>query len=71
MRVELIGQNSSDVQEQLRRGYIEAAMIAMPQVRSEGMAVTPVATDELVFVSADPAKLRHRSPPTASVRRGS
>ena len=46
VRVELIGQNSSDVQDQLRRGYIEAAMIAIPQVRSEGMTVTPVATDE-------------------------
>ena len=63
VRVELIGQNSSDVQEQLRRGYIEAAMIAIPQVRSEGMTVTPVATDELVYVSADPGKLR--SPVTA------
>jgi DNA-binding transcriptional LysR family regulator len=63
VRVELIGQNSSDVQEQLRRGFIEAAMIAMPQVRSEGMTVTPVATDELVFVSADPEKLT--SPITA------
>jgi DNA-binding transcriptional LysR family regulator len=63
VRVELIGQNSSDVQEHLRRGYIEAAMIAIPQVRSEGMAVTPVATDELVYVSADPEKLR--SPVTA------
>ena len=62
VRVELIGQNSSDVQEHLRRGYIEAAMIAIPQVRSEGMAVTPVATDELVYVSADPEKLRSPVP---------
>jgi DNA-binding transcriptional LysR family regulator len=53
VRVELIGQNSSDVQEQLRRGWIEAAMIAMPQVASEGMQVTPVARDELVYVSTD------------------
>ena len=69
VRVELIGQNSSDVQEHLRRGYIEAAMIAIPQVRSEGMAVTPVATDELVYVSADPENAqRPRSPPTASAR---
>ena len=63
VRVELIGQNSSDVQDQLRRGYIEAAMIAIPQVRSEGMTVTPVATDELVYISADPEKLT--SPVTA------
>lgn len=63
VRVELIGQNSSDVQDHLRRGYIEAAMIAIPQVRSEGMTVTPVATDELVYISADPEKLK--SPVTA------
>lgn len=57
VRVELIGQNSTDVQDHLRRGYIEAAMIAIPQVRSEGMTVTPVAHDELVYISADPERL--------------
>ena len=63
VRVELVGQNSTDVQEALRRGHIEAAMIAIPQVRSEGMTVTPVATDELVYISADPTRLT--SPVTA------
>jgi DNA-binding transcriptional LysR family regulator len=58
VRVELIGQNSTDVQEALRRGHIEAAMIAIPQVRSEGMTVTPVATDELVYISSDPESIR-------------
>lgn len=58
VRVELIGQNSSEVQEDLRRGRIEAAMIAKPQVSSEGMEVTPVAHDELVYISADPERLR-------------
>ncbi|QBR92599.1 LysR family transcriptional regulator [Nocardioides euryhalodurans] len=57
VRVELIGQNSSDVQDELRRGRLEAAMIAVPQVSSEGMAVTPVARDELVYISADPTRL--------------
>ncbi len=57
VRVELVGQNSSDVFEQLRRGRIEAAMIAVPSVTSEGMTVTPVARDELVYVSADPDRL--------------
>jgi DNA-binding transcriptional LysR family regulator len=63
VRVELVGQNSSDVQEQLRRGRIEAAMIAVPQVSSEGLDVFPVARDELVYISADPDRLR--SPVTA------
>jgi len=58
VRVELIGQNSSDVYEQLRRGRIEAAMIAVPSVTSEGMTVVPVAHDELVYVSAHPDRLR-------------
>jgi DNA-binding transcriptional LysR family regulator len=63
VRVELIGQNSTEVQEDLRRGRIEAAMIAVPAVTSEGMTVTPVARDELVYVSADPEHVR--SPVTA------
>jgi DNA-binding transcriptional LysR family regulator len=63
VRVELIGQNSMDVQEDLRRGRIEAAMIAVPSVNSEGFEVTPVARDELVYISADPAHLA--SPITA------
>ncbi len=57
VRVELVGQNSSDVLEDLRRGRLEAAMIAMPQVSSEGMEITPVARDELVYISADPDRL--------------
>lgn len=57
VRVELIGANSADVFEQLRRGRLEAAIIAVTGVASEGMAITPVAKDELVYISADPAHL--------------
>ena len=57
VRVELVGQNSTEVQEDLRRGRLEAAMIAMPSVESEGMQVTPVAKDEIVYISADPETL--------------
>ena len=63
MRVELVGQNSTDVQEDLRRGRIEAAMIAVPTVSSEGMQVRPVARDELVYISTNEETLR--SPVTA------
>jgi DNA-binding transcriptional LysR family regulator len=62
VRVELIGQNSTEVLDDLRRGRIEAAMIATPQ-SSEGLQVTPVARDELVYLSADPDRLT--SPVTA------
>ncbi|WP_110207463.1 LysR family transcriptional regulator [Nocardioides daejeonensis] len=57
VRVELVGQNSTEVQEQLRRGHLEAAMIAIPQVTAEGLTVIPVARDELVYISADPERL--------------
>jgi DNA-binding transcriptional LysR family regulator len=57
VRVELIGQNSSEVQEDLRRGRLEAAMIAIPQVSSEGMQIIPVARDELVYITADAERL--------------
>ncbi len=58
VRVELVGQNSSDVLEDIRRGRIEAALIALPQVSSEGIEVTPVARDEMVYVSANPENVR-------------
>ncbi|WKN48868.1 LysR family transcriptional regulator [Nocardioides sp. Arc9.136] len=63
VRVELIGQNSTDVQEDLRRGRLEAAMIAVAAASSEGMTITPVARDELVYISADPERVA--SPVTA------
>jgi DNA-binding transcriptional LysR family regulator len=55
VRVELVGQNSTEVVEDLRRGRIEAAMLAVSAVASEGLTVTPVAREELVYVSVDPA----------------
>jgi DNA-binding transcriptional LysR family regulator len=57
VRVELVGQNSTEVAEELRRGRLEAAMLAVPRVDSEGMTVTPVAREELVYISADPTHL--------------
>ena len=55
VRVEIIGQNSSEVLEDLRRGRIEAALIAAPPT-SEGLEVLPVARDEMVYVSMDPER---------------
>ncbi|MBC7275431.1 LysR family transcriptional regulator [Nocardioides sp.] len=57
VRVELIGQNSAEVQDDLRRGRLEAAMLSVSSVSGEGLKVTPVARDELVYISADPAHL--------------
>ncbi|MGH3507972.1 MAG: LysR family transcriptional regulator [Nocardioidaceae bacterium] len=64
VRVELIGQNSFDVQEHLKQGRLEAAMIAIP-VTAEGMAVRPVARDELVYVSSNRERLAKPVTPAA------
>lgn len=64
LRVELIGQNSTEVVEELRRGRLEAAMISLP-IADEGMAVRPVAREELVYISADPERLRTAVTPKA------
>lgn len=56
LRVELIGQHSSEVLEELRRGRLEAAMISLP-VADDTMFVRPVAREELVYVSRDPERL--------------
>jgi len=57
VRIELIGQNSTDVQEQLRRGHLEAAVIALP-IADAGLSVTPIMRDEVVYVSAVPERVR-------------
>lgn len=59
VRVELVGQNSTEVAEELRRGKLEAAMIAVHSLESEGLEIRPVARDELVYVSSDPERLEH------------
>ncbi|MEO9322757.1 LysR family transcriptional regulator [Nocardioides sp. C4-1] len=57
VRVELVGQNSTQVADDLRRGRLEAAMLAVAGVQSEGIDIIPVAREELVYVSADHARL--------------
>jgi DNA-binding transcriptional LysR family regulator len=63
VRLELIGQNSMEVLQDLRQGRLEAAIIALP-IADEGLQVRPLIRDELVYVSADP--LRVRKPVTAA-----
>jgi hypothetical protein len=64
VRIELVGQNSAEVFDLLRRGRLEAALIALP-LEAEDMAVTTVMRDELVYVSADPERLREPVTPAA------
>lgn len=58
VRVELIGQNSMEVLDELRHGRLEAAVIALP-IADEGLQIRPLIADEVVYVSADPDRVRH------------
>ncbi len=55
--VRLVGRNSSVTAERVRRGELEAAVVVLP-VDDERLDVRPVARDEVLYVSADPARTR-------------
>ena len=57
VRVRMAGQNSSEVADAVRDGDLEAGMVALP-IDDAGLDVRPVMRDEVVFVSADPARVR-------------
>jgi DNA-binding transcriptional LysR family regulator len=57
VRVRMIGQNSFEVVEAVRRGDIEAGMVALP-IDDRGLDVQPVMRDEVVYASADARRLR-------------
>jgi DNA-binding transcriptional LysR family regulator len=56
-RLALVGQNSRDTIEQVRRGQLEAGLVVLP-VEGESLHVRPVTRDEVVYVSADPQRVR-------------
>jgi DNA-binding transcriptional LysR family regulator len=58
VRVRLIGQNSFEVVEAVRRGDIEAGTVALP-IDDQGLEVQPIMRDEIVYASAEAARLRH------------
>jgi DNA-binding transcriptional LysR family regulator len=57
VRVRMIGQNSFEVVEAVRRGDIEAGMVALP-IDDRGLDVQPIMRDEIVYASADVRRLR-------------
>lgn len=57
IRVELIGQNSTEVGDAVRRGRMEAGVVVLP-IDDEGLEVRPVINDELVYVSRDRDRTR-------------
>lgn len=57
VRLRLKGRNSSEVAESVRAGEVEAALVVLP-INDEGIDVLPIARDEVMFTSSDPAETR-------------
>jgi DNA-binding transcriptional LysR family regulator len=57
VRVQLVGQNSTEVAADIRAGRLEAGVVGLP-IDDDGLAVEPLLRDELVYVSADPRRTR-------------
>jgi DNA-binding transcriptional LysR family regulator len=52
------GQNSSLVADQVRAGNLQAGIVILP-IDPDGLEIRPLFRDEVLFVSADEALLRH------------
>jgi DNA-binding transcriptional LysR family regulator len=57
VRVRAIGQNSSEVADEVREGDLEAGLIALP-VDDRGLDVRPAMVEEVLYVSADADRVR-------------
>jgi DNA-binding transcriptional LysR family regulator len=57
VRVRAVGQNSAEVADAVRDGRLEAALVSLP-VDDRGLAVRPAFREELLYVSADPERVR-------------
>jgi DNA-binding transcriptional LysR family regulator len=57
MTVRLVGRNSSRTAERVRRGDLEAAIVVLP-IDDDKLDVRPLIRDEVLYVSADPARTR-------------
>src|SRR5437773_1262589 len=57
VRIRVVGRNSAEVVDAVREGQLEAGLVALP-VDGQGLELTaPVWTAEVVYASADPARL--------------
>jgi DNA-binding transcriptional LysR family regulator len=58
VKIRVVGLNSSEVADSVREGELEAGIVQLP-VDDRGLAVSkPVLTDEVLYVSAEPSRLR-------------
>jgi DNA-binding transcriptional LysR family regulator len=57
VRIQLVGQNSSEVVEAIRAGELEAGIVVLP-IDDAGLELRPAMRDELVLCSSDAKRLR-------------
>lgn len=57
VRLRVIGLNSVQVAEAVTAGDLEAGLVVLP-IDGEGLDITPLMRDEVVYVSADPERTR-------------
>ncbi|MFB6784721.1 LysR family transcriptional regulator substrate-binding protein [Streptomyces sp. NPDC056352] len=55
IQLRMQGRNSSVTADEVRAGELEAALVVLP-INDTGLDVRPIARDEVLFVSADPAR---------------
>ncbi|TNY35488.1 LysR family transcriptional regulator [Thermomonospora catenispora] len=55
VRLRLPGQNSAEVADAVRAGRLEAGLVVLP-IDDEGLTVTSLMRDEVLYVSADPGR---------------
>ena len=56
VRIRLIGLNSVEVAAAVAAGTVEAGLVVLP-IEQDDLVVTPLLRDEVVYVSADPARV--------------
>jgi DNA-binding transcriptional LysR family regulator len=57
VRVRVVGQNSAEVADAVRDGHLEAGLVAVP-VDDRGLDVRPALDEEVLYLSAERARLR-------------
>src|SRR6201991_5264584 len=57
VKVRAIGQNSAEVADAVRDGTLEAGLVILP-IEDRGLELRPARREELVYVSADPERVR-------------
>lgn len=54
VRIRLLGQNSAETAGDVRSGALDAGLVTLP-IETQGLDVLPIARDEVLYVSANPA----------------